>query len=148
MSQSLKWRVAIGIALGSLAVGLSGCEPVASSGPETGAHCSVRAHNPHASHGTPGSMTGKADIRCSGDLDNVTLIAKLQVRRGGRWVDVSTHSETYQRPIAGKKYVATAATPCDGGTFRTAGRGYGYLNGVRSGSARWTYSREVKDPCR
>lgn len=128
---------------------LDGCAaPGTSSGGGT-ARCSIQIHNPHESHGSPGNIAAKADIRCRPRVDRVTIAAKLQARVGTDWVDVTRAlPNEAARPKPGQRITVTVSMPCRGGTFRTAARGYGYLNGVRSQSVTWTYSGSVKNPCK
>jgi hypothetical protein len=129
-------------------VALAGCAAPPSESPGKGtARCSVQAHDPHESYGTPGTITGKVDVSCRPEIDSLTGYAKLQKRRGDAWVDVAQADREVLGPKSGRKYTITAAVVCQAGTFRTAGRGEGYLDGTRSGSAAWTYSKAVKNPC-
>lgn len=133
----------------AVAVMPTGCAAPAEQPSKGGnARCSVQAHQPHESHGSPGNIAAKVDIRCRPRVDSLTVVAKLQRRRGDTWVDVAeSDPRKVARPKSGQKVTVTVAMQCRAGTFRTVGRGSGYLDGVRSESRTWTYSRPVTDPC-
>ena len=141
--------VAVCFAMAALAsAAVAGCAVRPSESPGKGAaRCSVQAHNPHESYGTPGTITGKVDVSCRPKIDSLTGYAKIQKRQGKAWVDVASADRQVMSPKSGRKYTVTAALTCQAGTFRTAGRGEGYLDGTRSASATWTYSETVKNPC-
>jgi hypothetical protein len=86
-------------------------------------------------------------VSCRPKIDSLTGYAKVQKRRGERWVDLADADREVIGPRSGRKYTVTAALTCQAGTFRTAGRGFGYLDGAKSASATWTYSKAVKNPC-
>ncbi|HYU86363.1 MAG TPA: hypothetical protein VEK80_16290 [Kribbellaceae bacterium] len=131
----------------ALSLLLSSCAAPAGQG-QTLVRCSVRVDNPHESHGTSGNITGKVTFWCSGRVDSVTGTVKLQRHTGNTWTDVAAPvRRPIENPKRGKRYTVTASTPCDNGTYRTAGKGYGYRDGVKSESTRWEYSRAVKNPC-
>jgi hypothetical protein len=124
-----------------------GCAPPTGEG-QTLVRCSVRVDNPHESHGTPGNIAAKVTFWCGGRVDSVTGIVKLQRRTGNAWIDVAGPvSRPIQNPKRGRRYTVTATAPCDNGSYRTAGKGYGYRDGVKSQSTTWEYSEAVKNPC-
>jgi len=109
----------------------------------------VRAHSPHESHGSPGNIAGKIDISCRPRIDSLTGLAKLQMLQSGDWVDVAeANPREVSNPKQGRRYAVTASMPCRSGTFRTAGRGYGYLNGVRSASGDLDLLETGEEPMR
>ncbi|HSV66546.1 MAG TPA: hypothetical protein VLJ59_11645 [Mycobacteriales bacterium] len=150
-----RWLVVVVLLGGQL----SGCGAL-SPGEGTG-NCSLRADapedglkvtvdDPHESHGTPGSMGGKARITCTLDVDEVVLKVQVQELVGGTWAVFAenTGDGRHVSPVkAGKQYTAQAFNPCKRGTFRTAARGSGILNGSKAASVDWKYSNTVTNPC-
>ncbi|HEY3001270.1 MAG TPA: hypothetical protein VGJ44_02880, partial [Kribbellaceae bacterium] len=95
-----------------------------------------------------GNIAAKVTFWCGGRVDSVTGIVKLQRRTGNAWIDVAGPvSRPIQNPKRGRRYTVTATAPCDNGSYRTAGKGYGYRDGVKSQSTTWEYSEAVKNPC-
>jgi hypothetical protein len=109
--------------------------------------CRVTADNPHQSK-TPTDIVGKARVTCSVAADEVMLTVRLERQVGDVWVAPQGNEDLRLAPIvAGERYTVQQAIPCMPGTFRTAARGRGTLDGRPSQSVAWTYSRFVTDPC-
>ena len=137
------------LALALMDAALLACVPPEDSGNSAqSVRCSIRVDNPHHSSGSPGRITAKVTVRCSGNIESVTVIAKIQRKSRGRWIDMGNGTiRDVGLPKRGKGYTVTEAIACAAGTFRTGGRGYGYRGGVRSQSVRWEYSKAVTNPC-
>lgn len=139
--------VRVAAVLAGVALLNAGCAVPAGSGNAGGnAHCAVKAHNPHESHGTPGRVAAKGEVTCRPKADSVTIQTRIQRLSRGKWVTVGTPGSN--NDPAGKHATATASAACNQGNYRTAARGSGTYNGVPAGSRTWTYSKPVKNPCR
>jgi hypothetical protein len=155
-------RVSLAALLGTAASGCGALVPGAGTG-----NCSinadnpldgvqVRAENPHDSRGKPGWIVGKARITCTLAVDKVALKVRVEHRgSGGNWelfaenADEEGQEGTVFGSVApGRQYTSQATNRCASGTFRTAARGYGILNGSRSASMSWEYSQVVTNPCK
>jgi len=134
--------------LALLAGGGSGCGALA---PSSGSgSCRISAENPHQSSGSSAFIVGKARIRCDIAVDSAVLKVRIERLVNRKWTLFAENAgdgQPYSPVVPDRKYTSQATNLCRSGTFRTAARGWGILNGVRSDSAEWTYSRTVTDPC-
>ncbi|HEY0636276.1 MAG TPA: hypothetical protein VGD67_01395 [Pseudonocardiaceae bacterium] len=124
---------------------LTGC--AAGFGEDSG-RCSVSVDQPHESSGTPGSIVGKARIRCDVAAADVQLHVVLEEEGDGGWIEIGTPSDPVVGAVQpGAPHTRQATTGCRGGTFRTGAHGSGRLGGVLSQSRNRIYSRPVSNPC-
>ncbi|MGH3429488.1 MAG: hypothetical protein ACRD3Q_13080, partial [Terriglobales bacterium] len=134
------WTTAL-LALTFVISGLISAVPAAASVPQAPGyvHCSVKANNPHESHGSPGWLVGKSQFWCSAKIDSLVNSVKLQKRVKGKWVDAAApKNREIGSPEAGHKYTnQTLNYKCEKGTFRTASRGHGIYHSTPSKSAAW-----------
>ena len=142
-------------ALLSLLLGAAAAGCASQPLPNGAGECQPSFDNPHESHSKPGYIDGKTKIRCtftSGSiLTDLSITTKLQQQEWhGGWSDVAGSENTTTKATAKSGVTYTGVSgfiPCRKGTFRTAGRGAGKLNGTPRQSTEWGYGNAVTNPC-
>ncbi len=138
--------LAAALLFGSMAI-----PTLANAAPEY-AHCSVdieaKPEYPHESKGSPGWIVGKARLTCTVAAESLTVLARLQQRKNGKWDTVNEGRADYSDTTAGQKYTGQATAECRDGEYRTGASGNGVYRGKPSGSIAWEYSDSVTIKCK
>jgi hypothetical protein len=117
--------------------------------------CVIYADNPHLS--STGLAKGRFEIigkgwfKCTKSPREITVYVELQSKSGAHWITVGVPGTAqFKNPPAGKKSKEVPAVlPCTDGVFRTRARAHGVDDaGNDVESTEWSYSAEVRDPCK
>ncbi len=93
-------------------------------------------------------MHAKIRAGCSSTISKLTIEAKLQMKRGTKWVSASkVKKASYKPAVGGKKYSGyTGSASCKKGTFRPYFRVSGLVKG-KTYYGNWGAGKATKNPC-
>jgi len=116
-----------------------------------GVTCDFNVQNAHQRHSNSVVMNAKATVRCTGVVNDASMVIKMQRSSGGSWVDVAgtQRTTTYSTMKANTSYqFNTNDVACSSGTYRAAARGAAKLAGNKSASADWQYGNSSAISCK